>query len=104
MLFKIFTVLLFSYVSYSTCLPKDKHRDFIFMNCIRCHSDKIICQQNLNKKRWDQTITWMEEKHNLVINPPNIRPQIISYLHKHFGEKKDSSKILIGRRNVNPLP
>ena len=65
-------------------LPNGKGRDETFYACVVCHGSAIIKQQGMTRERWDQTLTWMTEKHNMA--PPDAaeRALIVDYLAATF--------------------
>ena len=68
------------------CLPDDGHRNHVIGHCASCHSEKLICQNRMNRDNWDDTITWMQKEQNLWPIPKEIRQKILDYLAHHFGE------------------
>ena len=86
------------------CLKANKNISLLYANCLRCHSDKIICQQNLNKKAWDKTLLWMEKEHGLTFPSKSVRVKILKYLSTYYGDSSYSLKHEMANRPVNPLP
>jgi len=88
-----------------SALPRNKGVGLVKANCISCHSEKIIIQNRMTRKNWDQTITWMQEKQNLWPLDPKVRKEILDYLTRNFSPNaKDSIDLGLGPRQVNPLP
>lgn len=73
-------------------LPKGPHRDVVEETCTACHSAAIILQNRMNRKRWDETITWMQEKQGLGTLPPKTRNQILDYLETIRGMASPAGK------------
>ncbi len=94
--------LLSSSAVQSICLKQAKDTNLLFANCLRCHSDKIICKQRLSKKRWNSTLVWMEKKHGLKFTSISDRQKILTYLSTHYGINK--KKHPMAQRPTNPLP
>ena len=63
-------------------LPSGEDRQLVLDNCTACHSTAIIRQQSLSRQRWDETITWMQEKQGLWDLEPTVREKILDYLSK----------------------
>ncbi len=67
-------------------------------NCTNCHSAKLVTQNRMNAKRWNETIKWMQEKQNLWDLGKN-QEIIVNYLVENYPVKK------VGRRtslsNIN---
>ena len=85
-------------------LAEEHDRLLLLLHCTRCHSEKLIDQQHLNKKDWDNTLLWMETKHNLIFPSPAIRKKILNYLGKYHGPTTEKNVHPMGLRPVNPLP
>lgn len=78
-------ILLFESVSLAVAesepiLPKGPHRDVVEETCTACHSAAIILQNRMNRKRWDETITWMQDEQELMDLSTKVRNQILDYL------------------------
>ncbi|MFQ5451518.1 MAG: hypothetical protein ACE5E9_12895 [Nitrospinaceae bacterium] len=66
-------------------LPAGEGRQLVEETCTACHSARIILQNRMTRKRWDETLTWMQEKQGLPELKPGVRKQILDYLAKHQG-------------------
>ena len=73
-------------------LPKGPHRDVVEETCTACHSAAIILQSRMNRKRWDETITWMQDEQGLMDLPPQTRKQILDYLETVRGMASPAGK------------
>lgn len=59
-----------------------------FYACTACHSERIIAQQGLSRKHWDETFEWMVEEQDMdEIEEPD-RTIILDYLAKHYNEDR----------------
>lgn len=59
-----------------------------FYACTACHSERIIAQQGLSLKHWDETFEWMVEEQGMdEIEEPD-RTIILDYLAKHYNEDR----------------
>lgn len=59
-----------------------------FYSCTACHSERIIAQQGLSRKHWDETFEWMVEEQGMdEIDEPD-RTVILDYLEKHYNEDR----------------
>ena len=88
-------------------LAKGPNRDLVLQNCLACHSELLITQHHLNRRGWDEKITWMQQTQNLWALAPEIRTKILDYLVATQGplsneEEKDQMDGL-GPRRANPL-
>ena len=61
-------------------LPAGPSRNIVEETCTPCHSAALILQNRMTRQRWDETITWMQEKQGLGGLPPGTRNQILDYL------------------------
>jgi hypothetical protein len=73
-------------------LPKGPHRDVVEDTCTACHSAAIILQNRMNRKRWDETITWMQDEQGLMDLPSQTRSQILDYLETVRGMASPAGK------------
>lgn len=55
-------------------------RDTVLANCLACHSTALITQNHMTRARWDETLTWMQEKQGLWEIAPPDRAFILDYL------------------------
>jgi len=73
-------------------LPKGPHRDVVEETCTACHSAAIILQNRMNRKRWDETITWMQKEQGLMSLSQKVRNQILDYLESVQGMASPAGK------------
>jgi hypothetical protein len=95
---EIFTLLLWIALSVpawaDTELLPGAERDLVIETCTACHSSAIIRQNHMSRKRWDETITWMQEKQGLMDLSPEIRKRILDYLSEAQG---------VGSKSADPV-
>ena len=65
-------------------LPDFKGRDETFGYCIGCHSFKVVGRQGMDRARWDETLSWMTEKHNMPAPDGETRKILLDYLAQAF--------------------
>lgn len=63
-------------------------------NCTNCHSAKLVTQNRMNAKRWNETIKWMQEKQNLWDLGENQKI-IVDYLVTNYPMKQAGRRILL---------
>jgi Quinohemoprotein amine dehydrogenase A, alpha subunit, haem binding len=63
-----------------SALPQGPHRVVVEETCTACHSAAIILQNRMSRKRWDETITWMQNEQGLMDLSAQVRKQILDYL------------------------
>ena len=73
-------------------LPKGPHRAVVEETCTPCHSAAIIAQNRMTRKRWDETITWMQNQQGLGDLSSETRHQILDYLEAVQGMASPAGK------------
>jgi mono/diheme cytochrome c family protein len=76
-------------------LPEGPGRDETFFACVACHNTAIIRAQGMTRERWDETLSWMVERHNMPNYEGEERKVILDYLARHFPPRR--------RAPVNPF-
>ncbi len=74
-------------------LAEDEFGDFVvapgaeetYYACIACHSEKIVVQQGLTRKDWDELLDWMIEEQGMYEPEAEERRIILDYLATHYG-------------------
>lgn len=61
-------------------LPAGPGREETFGLCAACHAYRIVSNQGLSRERWDETLTWMTERHNMPPLEGDERKLILDYL------------------------
>jgi hypothetical protein len=68
--------------------PELPYRDDAFYFCTACHSFKIVAAQRMSRDRWDQSLSWMVERHNMPDVQGEDRNKILDYLASAFPERR----------------
>ena len=55
-------------------------REETFYTCTACHNFKLVAQQGMSRRQWDETITTMNEKHNMPKLDDKERAVVLGYL------------------------
>jgi hypothetical protein len=87
-------------------LAPGRGRQQVLDNCTTCHSTAIILQNHMTRKKWEQTLTWMQKKQGLRSLEPDLRKKILDYLSIYQGTKNLPSHNLLGHQYTyrpNPL-
>ena len=63
-------------------LPDLPGREETFGLCAACHAYKLVSNQGLSRERWDETLTWMTERHNMPPLEGDDRKLVLDYLAK----------------------
>ena len=66
-------------------LPEGPYRDEVFYLCTACHSSRLIRNQAMSRERWDETLTWMSERHGMPKIEGEERERVLDYLTAHLG-------------------
>jgi hypothetical protein len=64
--------------------PEGAGREETFYACTACHGFKIIAQQGMVRRQWDETLDTMFEKHNMPELDGKAREIILDYLESTF--------------------
>jgi hypothetical protein len=65
-------------------LPDFKGRDEAFGFCAGCHSFRVVGRQGMDRDRWDATLSFMTEKHNMPAPDPDTRKLLLDYLSQAY--------------------
>ena len=65
-------------------LPDFKGRDETFGFCAGCHSFRVVGRQGMDRDRWDATLTFMTEKHNMPAPDLETRKLLLDYLSQAY--------------------
>jgi hypothetical protein len=69
--------------------PAHPNRENAFYFCTACHSFKIVAAQGMSRKRWDESLSWMVERHNMPDVQGEDRENILDYLASAFPERTE---------------
>lgn len=71
-------------------LPVGAGRDETFGMCTACHGYRLVSNQGMSREKWDETLNWMTERHNMPDIQSPERDLILDYLAKHHPPKAPS--------------
>jgi hypothetical protein len=60
--------------------PAGPGRDETFYACTACHNFKLVAAQGLSRERWDDSISWMTQRHNMPPLEGAERKVVLDYL------------------------
>ena len=69
-------------------LPEGMGRDETFYSCTACHGFAIVVQQGMSRQRWDDTISYMTERHGMAPLEGADRELVLDYLSQHWPAKQ----------------
>jgi hypothetical protein len=84
--------------------PRGPNVELVETTCIACHSARLVLQNRMSRERWDETLTWMQKKHNLPEFDSEDRLAILDYLSTHLAPEVYHSMDGLPPRRVNVLP
>lgn len=64
--------------------PAGKGRDDTFYACTACHGFKLIAQQGMSRRQWEESIDLMVKRHNMPALPPKEQTVVLDYLEAAF--------------------
>lgn len=67
--------------------PAGPGRDDTFYACSACHGFRLVAQQGLSRDRWNETLTYMTERHKMAEITGKDREVILDYLAAAYGPK-----------------
>jgi hypothetical protein len=71
--------------------PAGAGRDETFYACTACHNFKLVAAQGMNRRQWDESLTWMTQRHNM---PPLVgkdREVVLDYLERAYPPRAPAS-------------
>ncbi len=71
-------------------LPAGPGREETFGLCTACHGYTLVSNQGMTREKWDETLTWMTERHNMPDIRGADRDVILDYLAAHHPPKAPS--------------
>ena len=67
--------------------PDGRNREDTFYFCTACHGFAIVSQQGMSRNRWDESMTFMTERHKMPKLEGEEREKILDYLAHAFPER-----------------
>lgn len=64
--------------------PAGPGRDDTFYTCTACHNFKLVAQQGMSRRQWEETLVLMTEKHGMPALDPKDRETVLGYLETAF--------------------
>lgn len=69
-------------------LPEGPGKEEAFYACRGCHSFRLVVQQGLSRKHWDETLDWMIEEQGMPQLDDEERRLILDYLEANYNETR----------------
>ena len=64
--------------------PAGPGRDDTFYACTACHGFKLVAQQGMTRRQWEESLQWMYDKHKMPPLPPKEREIVLNYLEATY--------------------
>jgi len=64
--------------------PAGAGRDDTFYACTACHNFRLVAQQGMNRRQWDEIINLMNEKHGMPKLEDKERDTVLNYLEATY--------------------
>lgn len=55
-------------------------REETFYTCTACHNFKLVAQQGMNRRQWEEILVVMNEKHGMPVLEGKERETVLNYL------------------------
>jgi mono/diheme cytochrome c family protein len=68
-------------------LPAGPGREETFGMCTACHGYRLVANQGMTREKWDETLNWMTERHNMPDIQGADRELVLDYLATHHPPK-----------------
>jgi mono/diheme cytochrome c family protein len=78
--------------------PAGAGRDETFFACTACHGFKLVAQQGMSRRQWDDTLDFMTEKHGMPRLEGDERKVVLDYLEATYPPSAPA-----GRGSPNPF-
>jgi mono/diheme cytochrome c family protein len=78
--------------------PAGPGREETFYSCTACHGFKLVAQQGMNRRQWEEILALMNEKHGMPALDAKERETVLGYLETAF-----PPRVPAGRGWQNPF-
>ena len=79
--------------------PAGPGRDDAFYACTACHNFKLVAQQGMTRRQWEDSLQWMTDRHKMSPLPEKDKKVVLDYLETTFPPRGPSP----GRGWQNPF-
>jgi mono/diheme cytochrome c family protein len=67
-------------------------RDETFYSCTACHNFKLVAQQGMSRRQWEDTITLMTQRHGMPPLDDKDREVILNYLEAAYPQRAPAGR------------
>ncbi len=64
-------------------------RDDTFYACTACHNFKLVAQQGMNRRQWEEILAMMTEKHGMPALEGKDRETVLNYLAVAYPQRAE---------------
>lgn len=64
-------------------------REETFYACTACHNFKLVAQQGMNRRQWEEILVMMNEKHGMPLLEGNDRETVLKYLETAYPQRTE---------------
>lgn len=79
--------------------PAGAGRDETFYACTPCHNFKLVAAQGMNRRQWDDSLSWMTTRHGMPKMEGQERDLVLDYLERTYPPRAPAA----GRGSPNPF-
>jgi hypothetical protein len=65
-------------------VPAGAGRDDTFYACTACHNYKLVAQQGMTRRQWEDSLQWMTDRHGMSPLPAKEQKVVLDYLEATF--------------------
>ncbi len=71
--------------------PAHPNRDDAFYACTACHAFRLVAQQGMNRRQWEESIQLMVDRHNMPPLEDKEKQAVLDYLETAFPQRAPSA-------------
>src|SRR5262245_26601267 len=72
--------------------PAGPGRDDTFYACTACHGFKLVAQQGMTRRQWEDSLQWMTDRHNMAPLPDKDKQVVLDYLESAFPPRQPAGR------------
>ena len=67
-------------------------RDEAFYACTACHNFKLVAQQGMTRRQWEDSLQWMTDRHGMSPLPAKEQKVVLDYLEATFPPRQPAGR------------
>ena len=72
--------------------PVGAGRDDTFYACTACHNFKLVAQQGMTRRQWEDSLQWMTDRHGMSPLPAKEQKIVLDYLESTFPPRQPAGR------------